>query len=208
MFTRSLWKSTRIAFLRAPYYILLFLLFCLFFFLIRHRFCCVLDVGDHLASSSFWRYKRVRWILKPSNLCALSRRPFSLGTLPSSRDGWFFAARNPSSMILTNSFSYFFLVYVVLHSPLLFHRRFVVERTFDFALNRNAYVISRLLAPSSLASEIATIQLFAVVKVVHLVIKPWFHTACILFSEMHWYHWRGITAQSSRKAALCLSSVL
>ena len=112
-------------------------------------------------------------VLKPSNLCALSRRPFSLGTLPSSRDGWFFAPRNPSSMILTNSFlTYFFLVYVVLHSPLLLHRRFVVERrTFDFALNRNAYVISRLLATSSLASVIATTQLFAVVKVVHLVIK-------------------------------------
>ena len=121
------------------------------------------------------------------NLCALSRRPFSLGTLPSSRDGWFFAPRNPPSMILTNSFlTYFFLVYVVLHSPLLFHRRFVVERrTFDFALNRNAHSISRLLAPSSVASERATIQLFAVVKVVRLVIKPWFHTACILFSEMH-----------------------
>jgi len=88
-------------------------------------------------------------------------------------------------MILTNSFSYFFLVYVVLHSPLLFHRRFVVERTFDFAPNRNAHVISRLLATSSLASETATIQLFAVVKIVSVVMKAWFHTACILFSEMH-----------------------
>ena len=149
-----------------------------------------------LLCSRCWRSSRFKFlsavqtrslILRTSNLCALSRRPFSLGTLPSSRDGWFFAPRNPSSMILTNSFlTYFFLVYVVLHSPLLFHRRFVVERrTFDFALNRNAHSISRLLAPSSVASERATIQLFAVVKVVHLVIKPWFHTACILFSEMH-----------------------
>ena len=83
-----------------------------------------------LLCSRCWRSSRFKFllavqtrslILKPSNLCALSRRPFSLGTLHSSRKGWFFAPRNPSSMILTNSFlTYFFLVYVVLHSPLLF----------------------------------------------------------------------------------------
>ena len=68
--------------------------------------------------------------------------------------------------------------------------------------------ISRLLASSRVAGERATIQLFAVVKVVRLVIKPWFHTACILFSEMHCYHRRGIAAQSRLKASLCLPSVL